>query len=147
MIAARFEITGASAIDLFAGAGSLGLEAISRGADHCTFVDHSRKNIEVLKRNAESLGVTSKCEFVSQDVLNYLTAKTFESCLVLADPPYDYPALDEIVQAVADSVQAGLFVLEHDSKWDFSRFDELVITKKYGRTHISLFSYPVGETK
>ena len=71
--------------DLFAGTGALGLEALSRGAAHCTFVETDRKAAEMLKRNIAALGADEQAEVRSQDAVR-LTGGPWH--LVLIDPPY-----------------------------------------------------------
>lgn len=80
-------------LDLFAGSGGLGLEALSRGAAHVTFVERDRAALGVLRRNIEALGASPSCLLVAGDALRWLPeAATFD--VVLADPPYSVPAAD-----------------------------------------------------
>jgi 16S rRNA (guanine(966)-N(2))-methyltransferase RsmD len=87
----RGHTEGAAVFDAFAGTGSIGLEAISRGASRCVFVERDRDSVEILRRNIASLGVEDRCEVVHGDALG---AGALARCprpvhLVFMDPPYD----------------------------------------------------------
>ena len=86
MLASRLgTFAGIEVADLFAGTGALGLEALSRGAAHCTFVEKDRAALEVLKRNAARLGAGDRADIRAQDVAH----AALPPCdLVLMDPPY-----------------------------------------------------------
>ena len=75
-------------LDLFAGSGALGLEALSRGAAHCTFVEQDRDPADTIRKNAENLGTIGQCQIKPQSVLSLGPAhRPFD--LVLMDPPYE----------------------------------------------------------
>jgi 16S rRNA (guanine966-N2)-methyltransferase len=99
------EIVGARMLDLYAGTGAVGLEALSRGAKHATFVERNRTAIDVLRRNIAATGVGG-AEPVQASVAAYLNAGTppepFD--FGFADPPYALaePALVEVLRALAD---------------------------------------------
>lgn len=82
--------SGATVLDLFAGSGALGLEALSRGAARATFVEKSRIVIRSLRENARLLGVETDCDIICADVLQFLKklkeGENFD--LVFADPPF-----------------------------------------------------------
>jgi 16S rRNA (guanine966-N2)-methyltransferase len=83
------EITGSNVIDCYAGSGALGLEALSRGSVHASFVESGRDACRVIKRNAESLGLTERCTLLhrSVDGVGRAVGETrFD--LVLSDPPW-----------------------------------------------------------
>jgi len=78
---------GLAVADLFAGTGALGLEALSRGAAHCTFVEKDREALDMLRRNLERLGAAARCDVRAQAVEHAPPpARTCD--LVLMDPPY-----------------------------------------------------------
>lgn len=83
------EIEGARVLDLYAGSGSLGIECLSRGAAHATFVEADRAVAAVLRANVETLGLAPRAAIVRGDVAAFLRGRaTEEYDLVLADPPY-----------------------------------------------------------
>ena len=87
-------------LDLFAGSGSLGIEAISRGAKHCAFVENNKEANKVLKENITSLNIEPKSALVNDDYNNYLLncGKTFD--VILLDPPYSMDVLNDIVATI-----------------------------------------------
>lgn len=83
------DIEGARVVDLFAGTGNLGFEAISRGAEDCIFVDSNRNCIELIKSNANLLGVSDKVDVKNAGALQFLKGN-IKADIILADPPYNY---------------------------------------------------------
>lgn len=93
----QFDVEGRRVLDLFAGTGQLGIEALSRGADSCVFVDESRDSINIVKENLKTCGMQG--ETIQTDSLNYL-----EHCgkfgLIFVDPPYDAGLYDSVLQKI-----------------------------------------------
>ncbi|WP_306149888.1 MULTISPECIES: 16S rRNA (guanine(966)-N(2))-methyltransferase RsmD [unclassified Roseibium] len=86
----EFEIDGCRVLDLFAGTGALGFEAISRGARHCTFIEEAAEPRGVIRRNMESLGLNGAAKIFRRDATKLGEPGTIEPFdLVFADPPYD----------------------------------------------------------
>lgn len=82
-------LAGKSVLDLFAGSGSLGIEALSRGAGRVEFVDSSRRSVEMIARNAAKLGIQEACKVVRDDVVGYVRRHDGSSFdLVFVDPPF-----------------------------------------------------------
>ncbi len=116
----------ARVLDLFAGAGALGLESLSRGAAWAVFVERSRKAADVIRRNIEELGVAERGELLAMDVRTAFTqlghdGDTFD--LVFADPPYeadeDEDLLSRLLSVLGGGelvVSEGLVVIEHHHK-------------------------------
>jgi len=128
-------------LDLFAGCGSLGLEAISRGARKVTFVDSSRKSINVLQKNIALLGCQDRCFVHQADVFWFLknVKKLFD--IVFVDPPYKLENIGKLPDIIYDSKtlhNGSYVVLEHHYrsaiKTDLSRYD--VTRKACGQTNI-----------
>ena len=91
--AINFELPGAKVLDLFAGSGQLGLEALSRGAKEAVFVDANAKCIEIITRNAQKAKLYERCSILKYDYATYLSAlkkrKDFEKFdIIFLDPPY-----------------------------------------------------------
>lgn len=141
LLAARLSFSGAHVLDLFAGSGALGLEALSRGAAACTFVEQSPKVLRLARENAAALGVEAACRFVRADALRYLRrppATRFD--LAFADPPYALDALPDLPALVRPFLAGeGLFVLEHDARHAFADDPSCVLARAYGRTVLSIF--------
>lgn len=87
--------------DLFAGSGALGLEALSRGAATCRFVDSDRAAIAAIRTNVGKLDAEARCDIVQSSALRLVPGTTFD--LVLADPPYTVGSGSALVKAVADA--------------------------------------------
>lgn len=85
----QFEIEGRAVLDLFAGSGQLGLEALSRGAASCVFVDASAKSLAVVRRNIALTGFEARSEVVHGDAISFLASASRKFDLVFLDPPYD----------------------------------------------------------
>lgn len=110
-------------LDLFAGSGSLGIEALSRGAAWADFVEHDRRQCQVIKSNLETTGFTSAARVNCIDVDRSLDTLTGPYQLVLLDPPYAMQRLDEVVEKVGTKTGlvagGGMVIVGH------SRFVEL----------------------
>lgn len=98
-------------IDIFAGTGNLGFEALSRGAEHCIFVDDSKINTEIIKSNALSLKVFDKVDIRRGDAIRFFKNKVNVD-IVLADPPYKYSKFNELFNEFERLQEGTLIVLE-----------------------------------
>lgn len=99
---------GARVLDLFAGTGNLGLEALSRGAREVIFVEKNPRSIEILKKNIAKLRVSEPFQIVSRDVLTYLKAYKGEPFdVIMADPPFTEEMAHEVMIAAAKSAAFG----------------------------------------
>ena len=123
------EVEGAQVVDLFAGSGALGIEALSRGADHCTFVERNRGARDVIHQNLQTLGLVARAEVVANDVLLYLRdAPAFD--LALIDPPYQFGDWDALLLGIdaSTAVIESNRVIEVPAGWSTVR------EKRYGGT-------------
>ena len=104
---------GARVLDLFAGSGALGLESLSRGAAHCTFVERSRGVVRVLERNVAQLEAGDRAHVIHGDAMGYVDTidRTFD--IVLADPPYDLGFAGDLVSRFASRPFAKVLWVEH----------------------------------
>jgi 16S rRNA (guanine966-N2)-methyltransferase len=120
-------------VDLFAGSGALGIEALSRGAAHCTFVERDRSALRVLRANIAALGLEERARVVSGDAL--VQGRGRQADLVLADPPYGFDAWPELLAAVA-----APFVVAESGR-DLPPIDGWVVqrTKRYGRSWVAFY--------
>ena len=137
-LVSRDLVRDARVADLFAGTGALGIEALSRGADHCTFVERDRNVVRTLRGNLEHLGLEQRSRVVAGDAMSQ--AGSLDVDVVLADPPYqfdDWPKLLAAVRAPFVVAEAGrpLDSLEGlaAAGWSATR------SKRYGRTWITFF--------
>jgi len=110
-------------LDLFAGTGAVGIEAVSRGATHVTFVDSGKAAVEVIRENLRSLGVGLGFEIVERDVVRVVRQMSGAPVdYVFVDPPYAEKELyAEILKALAESPvlkPESVVIVEHDKRFD-----------------------------
>ena len=150
--ALQFDLEGRSFLDLFAGSGQMGLEALSRGARRAVFIDESREAMDIVKANAKRTGFFEKSHFLVSDYRNYLrkAAGSERFDIVFIDPPYaERIAADALLRVLrADMAKYGtLFVLESEEEEVLAGADlplselEVVKAKKYGRTFVHILRY------
>jgi 16S rRNA (guanine966-N2)-methyltransferase len=110
------DVEGARVLDAFAGTGAVGLEALSRGAVHVTFVERDPRVIKIVEQNVSSCGVEKACAIIRDDFTTNAARRVMRESVDVAfvDPPYEIEKLDEIVHTAATLVApAGQLVLEH----------------------------------
>lgn len=140
----RLSVAGARVLDLFAGTGSLGLEALSRGAAEVTFVDDRRAALDVIRENARKLDCLKQCTLVIADAFSFIAQERGEFELVFADPPYAYEKTPLLPAAIFDRqllARSGFLIIEHarGTTFDSSTFWTLALRKEFGTTHLSFF--------
>lgn len=125
--------------DLFAGSGALGLEALSRGAGHCSFVETDRSAIEALKRNVDRLGAQARADIRAQSALNF-SGGPFD--LVLMDPPYESGLGQQALAAMAarGSIAPGGWVSLETRPAESVEVEgfEIDAARTYGKARITL---------
>lgn len=110
----QFDIEGKCFLDLFAGTGQIGIEAISRGAQKTVFVDASRKSIQVISQNIAAAGFQSQSEVVNADSLMYIRRAAVRFDVAFLDPPYRSGLLQEALPLVAEAMnEDGIIICEH----------------------------------
>lgn len=132
-------------VDVFAGSGNLGLEALSRGAAMVTFVEKVASSLDVLKKNLQNIGLRpGQYHIVQSDALEWANSTTQSYDLCLMDPPFVYPPLQELLNVVFGRKllnEGGLLVVEHEITnpiAEESDFYVLLKQKKMGRSLISI---------
>lgn len=145
LVDSRMYLEDAEVLDLFAGTGALGLEAISRGAALVTFVEQDPEVLDVARANAESLGVADQCIFINGDAMTYLRRYNGpELDLILVDPPYEQEGLRDIPDyAIPHLHNDGILTLEHSSYDWFDEHPHQMTSRKYGRTIVTIFRPPL----
>ncbi|SPF77524.1 16S rRNA (guanine(966)-N(2))-methyltransferase RsmD [Pseudoprimorskyibacter insulae] len=130
---------GTRVLDLFAGTGALGLEALSRGAAHVTFVDDGRKSLTLIRQNIKELAIGDEAEVIARDALR-LPPASAPCQLVFLDPPYG-KALGEKALLAAKAQgwidQGALIVFEENAAQPAPDGFDLLECKRYGDTHIT----------
>ncbi len=145
----QFQIPNSTFLDLFSGSGSIGLEALSRGAKEVFFVDNNKKNIDVIKNNLISLygqdyiksskEQGQKINLILSDYLSFLdNLENTKLNFVYIDPPYKSGFYEPVLQKLRDKnliTSESLVICESDNIISFENY-ELVSEKKYGIKHI-----------
>jgi 16S rRNA (guanine966-N2)-methyltransferase len=144
-LASLGSVPGAQVVDLYAGTGALGIEALSRGAEHCRFVEHDAGALRALRANLSELGLDDRSTVIRGDALTY--ARTMAPCdLLLVDPPYGFGDWAELLgEPTGDTTGeplAHLVVAEAGAPFDAPPGWESVRAKRYGRTFVA-FLEPV----
>ncbi len=135
---------GARVLDLYAGSGGLGIEALSRGAAHATFVDRSPASIEALRRNLADLGYVNAASVIRADVPRWVEQHpdaVAEHDLILLDPPYADPHLDRVLEVLEAASAAGAtVVVEHSSGRALPPLRRLRTSRqrRYGQTSVTI---------
>jgi 16S rRNA (guanine966-N2)-methyltransferase len=141
MSAIASELPGASVLDLFAGSGALGLEALSRGARAVTFVEQAPAALTTLKRNIASLGPPAGATTVVRaDAFQYLAGLTRPDFdVAFADPPYDMGLAERLAAAYATEPFARVLCIEH-SRDDAPDGPLVIWHRRYGDTLLTFLS-------
>ena len=146
----QFDLEGRRVLDLFAGSGQMGLEALSRGAESVTFVDLSREAMDIVKKNATVTGFFDRCRYSVSDYRNHIRKAAGRDVydLVFIDPPYGMECCAEALSAL---VRAGLLnkgaiaVLESGTEdvraEDISGFEVMKSTHYGKKTFVNILIY------
>lgn len=123
------ELTGARVLDLFAGSGALGLEALSRGAAHVTFVEVGVRALDAIRKNVDALGVAGQVTVRRGDAMRFVERiEPGAYDLALADPPYTIPFAEQLVEAFRAKPFARILAVEHPVQMLLSGNE----TRRYG---------------
>ena len=142
----QFDVPGAKVIDLFAGSGQLGIEALSRGADSCVFVDASSKSISVVEENLKITNFREKAKTVRSDALGYLDRVIEKYDIALLDPPYKAGLMEDAIERIAPHInENGVIVCETGSEEFLPENIEGFTSKRYKYGKIALTVYRKGE--
>ena len=112
----QFLLPGAQVLDLFAGSGQLGIEALSREASGCVFVDENRAAIRVISQNCRDAGVADRSRIVTGNAETFLAGSRETFDIILLDPPYHKGTLEKILPRVAEITRPGGTVLCESEK-------------------------------
>jgi len=141
-------VEGARVLDGFCGSGALGLEALSRGAVYCTFIDKARRSLELAKENASMLGALENCEFILRDASCYdpvhEVSKKYD--VVFLDPPYRKGLLDKALHALHESrvlLNDTCCVVEAEKEFEPNLLNAFTVqsAKIYGDTQVMFLKY------
>lgn len=140
----QYEIAG-EVLDLFAGSGQLGIEALSRGAEHAVFIDERADAISVIKENLKRTHLQERAQVIRSDYLSYLSACRKHFRLIFLDPPYAEKYLENAIKRISEIdilAEGAIIIAERPlGKPLEDDFPGLVRSKdyNYGKTTITLF--------
>jgi 16S rRNA (guanine966-N2)-methyltransferase len=128
-------ISGATVLDLFAGTGALGIEALSRGATSATFVDADPRAVAAIKANLQATGMAERARVVQADVVRYLTERPPAGVdIAFADPPYAFDGWARLLEVLP----ARLVAIEARSHIELPPGWHPLRSKRYGDTVVTL---------
>ncbi|MFC5649055.1 16S rRNA (guanine(966)-N(2))-methyltransferase RsmD [Paenibacillus solisilvae] len=141
---------GGRVLDLFAGTGGLGIEALSRGADRAVFVDLEGASIEVIKHNIQAAGLAASSEIYRNEATRAVKAlekRGIAFRIVFLDPPYRMKEMDNLMQELAQRKllePSAVIVVEHDAAHSYPEelpgYDQIKRTQ-YGDTAVTIYRY------
>lgn len=134
-------------LDLFAGSGALGIEALSRGASQAVFCDNSLDSIKIIKSNIEKARVADRSQIVIGDFkrcLRDMEAKNQSFDMIFVDPPYYEGLFEEVLDTIRSCKilkKDGIVIVEHDAKKPIGQVEGLEVykEKKYGITMLTFY--------
>lgn len=141
--AIQFDLPGARVLDLFAGSGQLGIEALSRGARQAVFVDQSRASLDVVRENLKKCGFTDRAELHQKSAEQYLCCARGTFDMIFLDPPYRMQILEQIIPQLLPVLAAGgRIVAEHEKNCSLpKKILNLRLQKEYfyGKIVVSVY--------
>ena len=139
----QFEIEGATVLDLFAGSGQLGIEALSRGANKCFFADNSASSVAVVKKNLQTTKLTDQAVVSLSDYKTFLSTVNANFDIVFIDPPYALDVIEEILTLLDKKTSDSVKILyEHGIEKQLpEKVGRFTLKKnyKYSKTVVTLY--------
>ncbi len=139
----HFDLEGSVILDLFSGSGQLGIEALSRGARHATFVDSSKNSADVTKENLTNTGFLASSRVVQMESIEFLRATNTTFDVALLDPPYNKGILHKVLPVLEKKMNPnGIVVCEHEKGAQLAEsYGSLYQSRQYnyGKIYLTLF--------
>ncbi len=137
-------------LDLFAGSGALGIEALSRSSKHAVFVEKDRNILHIINRNLSDVRLSEKAEVICSDAISFLNRHKTKFDIIFLDPPYNTGLLTEAVNKIFDNSllkQEGIIVAESAYGGEEPPCEHFDIVKraKYGKTNIFVLRHNKAE--
>jgi len=132
-------------LDAFAGSGALGIEALSRGAESCTFIEANPEALSILRKNVEGARVSDKSEILRKDIFDFLNLTNKKFDIIFLDPPYNKGFLSPVFKIVKERKllsENGIVLVETEFGGEETEFNgyECIKKAKYGKTVVSVFT-------
>lgn len=143
----QFILPGARVLDLYSGSGQLGLEALSRGASSCVFIDMNKDAVDLIIRNAKKSGLFSKSKIARMEAEAFLSATAERFDIVFIDPPFDKAVFPEIFKSLEKRLNPGAVVIcESADKGEFPETaGKLSLAKKYKYGSVFVHRYVMAD--
>ncbi|MDO4743544.1 MAG: 16S rRNA (guanine(966)-N(2))-methyltransferase RsmD [bacterium] len=141
--AIQFDIEGRRVLDLFAGSGQLGIEALSRGCDSAVFIDNSQDAINIIKQNLKNTGLQSNSVVFKSDYSDFLLNCKDNFDIAFLDPPYASGVLNDALEKTSNVMSSyGIIICEHPTEFEIcNQVNNFHLAKqyRYGKIFISLY--------
>lgn len=136
---------GSYTLDLFAGSGSFGIEALSRGADFCEFVDHQRESLDLIGENLKSIGLENKYSLRKLNAYKFLKETKDKYDLIFCDPPFDRLEEFQINKLRKLLHEDSVLVIKYPTEIEMPDYVTmpLIKTKSFGESQVGF--YQLGE--
>jgi 16S rRNA (guanine966-N2)-methyltransferase len=146
MLTHRIDLEESRVLDLFAGSGSLGIECLSRGAAHVTFVEYDEEAVRYLEQNIRTLGCEDRTEILPMDSMAFLRGHPDAYEIIFADPPYAFGETPSIPDRVFEGgflAPSGYLLIEHSTEIGFAdgRLFRVTDEKRFGRTMVTFLRH------
>lgn len=149
--AVQFQLEDTYVLDLFAGSGQMGIEALSRGAKRAVFVDSSRAAISCINENLRAAGFERQSEVILRDSFDFIKLTRQKFGVIILDPPYRHGHIDVVLPfAAAKLCEGGCIICEYESEADVPATPEglaLRKTYRYGKINVTIFERPFPENQ
>lgn len=141
----QFDLTDAKVLDLFAGSGQLGIEALSRGCESAVFIDKNSEAFETVKDNLKTTGLFTKAVVLNTDSVEYVKNSKIKFDVIFLDPPYNKGLVNEVLPYAAECCNSGATII-CETDWleelpetagDFVKFREY----KYSKTKLTTYKH------
>lgn len=144
--AIQFDIEGRRFLDLFAGSGQMGIEALSRGAKNAVFIDGSDRAVKILNENLKNTGFEANAKVIRSDAISYITHTNNIFDIAFLDPPYDEDLLEKALCATVDKMSDfGIILCEHPAEVTLpEEVKGFLVFKKYRYGKINVTKYKKG---
>ena len=143
--AIQFDIQGRTFLDLFAGCGQMGIEALSRGATKAIFVDKSRKAVDIVRKNLNTVNFYDRAKVIHSDSVSYLSMMDEPFDIVFLDPPYNKGILQEVLPLVAEKVKKTGVIVAESAENDaiLQNYGDFMLDRErlYGKIKVSIYKH------
>lgn len=145
----QFDLPGASVLDLFAGSGQMGIEALSRGAKQVDFVDHSPRSLTITRENLAVVQMLEQAQLHQTDSVTFLQSTALQFDIAILDPPYRNGMIMKLLPLLELHMQQnGIIICEHETSLELPEYVgalHLEKQKKYSTITVTTYVYKGSE--